>query len=85
MNWVEILGYTAGVLSAITFLPQVIKTWKMKKAGELSLLTILFVISSVVLWIIYGLIINNKVIIFTNSIILLLSLFILYFKINYKE
>ena len=84
MDWIEIIGFSAGTLSAITFLPQVIKTWKMKAADELSLLMILFVMSSVTLWVIYGLLISNRVIIFTNSIVLFLSFFLLYFKIRYK-
>jgi MtN3 and saliva related transmembrane protein len=85
MNWVETLGYTAGTISAITFLPQVIKTRKMKASGEISLLMILFVTGSVTLWVIYGLLIKNNVIIFTNSIVFILSLFLLYFKWKYKE
>ena len=84
MNWIELLGFTAGTLSAVTFLPQVIRTWKLKSARELSLLMICFVTSSVTLWIAYGIFINNIVIIYTNTIVLLLSLFLLYFKIKFK-
>ena len=85
MNWINIIGYTAGVLTAITFLPQVIKTWKMKAAGELSFLMILLVACSVSMWIIYGLLLMNNVIIFTNSFVLILSLILIYFKLKYKD
>lgn len=84
MDWVELIGFSAGTLSAVTFLPQVIKTWKMKAADELSLLMILFIMSSVTMWVIYGSLIGNRVIIFTNSIVLLLSFFLLFFKLKYK-
>ena len=85
MNWINIIGYTAGVLTAITFLPQVIKTWKMKAAGELSFLMIILVSCSVFMWIIYGFLLNNNVIIVTNIVVLILSLILVYFKLNYKE
>ena len=85
MNWINVIGYTAGVLTAITFLPQVIKTWKMKAAGELSFLMILLVACSVSMWIIYGLLLKNNVIIFTNSFVLILSLILIYFKLIYKD
>ena len=85
MNWINVIGYTAGVLTAITFLPQVIKTWKMKAAGEVSFLMIILVTSSVSIWIIYGVMLNNNVIIVTNSVVLILSLILIYFKLNYKD
>ena len=85
MDWINVVGYTAGTLSAITFLPQVIKTWKMKAAGELSFGMILLVTGSVSMWICYGLLLKNNVIIITNSVVFILSLFLIYFKLNYKE
>jgi uncharacterized protein with PQ loop repeat len=56
----------------------------MKAAGEISLLMILFV-TSVIMWVIYGILIKNNVIIFTNNVVFILSLFLLYFKWKYKE
>ena len=38
MSGIEILGYAAGAVTAFTFLPQVIKTWKEKSAKNVSLL-----------------------------------------------
>ena len=85
MDWINVVGYTAGTLSAITFLPQVVKTWKMKAAGELSFGMILLVTGSVSMWICCGLLLKNNVIIITNSVVFILSLFLIYFKLNYKE
>ena len=85
MDWINITGFAAGTLSALTFLPQVIKTWKMKAADELSLMMILLASLSVTMWVIYGLMIMNYVIIITNSVVFILSLFLIYFKLNYKE
>lgn len=80
MDYIELLGMTAGTISSITFLPQVIKTWKSKSAKDISLWMILFVTSSVILWLIYGIFLKSIPIIYTNSAVLLMSLILLYFK-----
>ncbi len=56
MTSLDILGMTAGCISAITFLPQVIKTWQTKSAADISLLMFTFATISVILWLIYGII-----------------------------
>jgi len=81
MDSVEILGMVAGTLSSITFLPQVIKTWQTKSTGDISLWMFLIVTSSVILWLIYGIIRESIPIIYTNSMVLLMSLIMLYFKL----
>jgi len=84
MSGVDILGYSAGAITSLTFLPQVIKTWKDKSARDISLL--MFVIAAVneVMWIIYGVLIDNWVIILTNIIVLSMALTMIYFKLRYK-
>jgi MtN3 and saliva related transmembrane protein len=84
MDAIEILGYTAGTISSLTFLPQVIKTWRSKSAGDISLLMFLFATASVIIWLIYGILIKNGSIIYTNASILVLSLVMLFFKFRYK-
>ena len=84
MQPIEILGYIAGTMSSLVFLPQVIKTWKTKSATDISLVMFLFATTSVVLWLVYGIIIRNGSIIYTNSTVLFLSCIMLYFKLKYK-
>ena len=84
MNSIEILGYTAGTISAVTFLPQVIKTWKTKSAGDISLMMFLLATASVIAWLVYGILIANGSIIYTNATILVLSSVMLLFKFRYK-
>ena len=79
------LGMTAGVISSITFLPQVIKTYRTKSAKDISLLMFTFATTSVIMWLVYGIILGNVPIIFTNSMVLLFSLIMLYFKFRYNE
>ena len=84
MSGVDILGYAAGAITSLTFLPQVIKTWKEKSAKDISLL--MFVIAAIneVMWIAYGALLNNWVIILTNAIVLAMSLTMIYLKFMYK-
>ena len=84
MTGVDILGYAAGAITSLTFLPQVIKTWKEKSAKDISLL--MFVIAAIneVMWIVYGALLNNWVIILTNVIVLTMSLTMIYLKFRYK-
>ncbi|MER3498717.1 MAG: hypothetical protein C4308_08845 [Chitinophagaceae bacterium] len=84
MNAVEIPGYIPGTISSFTFLPQVIKTWKTKSAGDISLLMFLFATMSVIIWLMYGILIEIGSIIYTNATILVLSSVMLYFKLRFK-
>ncbi len=84
MALVDILGYSAGAITSLTFLPQVIKTWKEKSARDISLL--MFVIAAIneVIWIAYGALLDNWVIILTNAIVLSMSSVMIYFKLSYR-
>ena len=85
MSALDILGMTAGCISAITFLPQVIKTWKSKSAEDVSLLMFTFASISVILWLAYGILLKNIPIIFTNATVLVFSLIMLYFKFRFRS
>lgn len=85
MTNIDMLGMVAGTMSAIVFLPQVIKTYRSKSAKDISLLTFSFATISVILWLAYGIILKNVPVIYTNSSVLLLSLIMLYFKLKYDK
>jgi MtN3 and saliva related transmembrane protein len=85
MNYIEIIGLAAGGLTTISFLPQVIKTWKSKSAKDLSLVMFSFYCLGIVLWLIYGLLINSLPVILSNAFTLILSSTILFFKLKFKN
>jgi MtN3 and saliva related transmembrane protein len=84
MTAIQILGLVAGTITSITFLPQVIKIWKTKSAKDLSLMMLLLLMLGVILWLIYGLLVMDAAIIYTNSMVLAMSLIMLYFKLRFK-
>ncbi|MFT4094314.1 MAG: SemiSWEET transporter [Niabella sp.] len=82
-NFVQILGYCAGAITTLTFLPQVIKTLKDKSAKDVSLNMFLIAATNQVMWIVYGVLRMDNVIIFTNAIILILSVTMIILKLKY--
>src|SRR5690606_36473615 len=83
MSGVEIIGYTAGTLTTLTFLPQVIKTLKEKSAKDVSLAMFLIAATNQILWIFYDVLQRDNAIIFTNATILVLSLTMIFLKLKY--
>ncbi|MBU6159454.1 MAG: hypothetical protein KGP35_10580 [Bacteroidetes bacterium] len=82
MNWNDIVGMVGSILSSITFVPQVYKAWKSKRAGDLSIYTILIITISTLIWVVYGLFHQPLLlpVVFCNGFIFLLSLLLLWFK-----
>jgi MtN3 and saliva related transmembrane protein len=66
-------------------MPQVYKAWKSKRIGDLSIYTILIVLCSTVIWLVYGLGYMLWPVIICNAIICMLSFLLLYFKLTYKN
>jgi MtN3 and saliva related transmembrane protein len=83
MKWRDYLGYVGVVTGSLTFVPQVWMAWKTKSVGDLSIWMILILLTNVVIWLIYGITGKDKAMILANSIILVLSLLMLYFKLTF--
>jgi MtN3 and saliva related transmembrane protein len=83
MTLLDLLGLSAGSLTTISFVPQVIKTWRSKSVDDIS--TGMFVLFSIglVLWLIYGIYLQSLPIILANTITLVLTLIILVLKYHY--
>ena len=81
---VKNLGFLAGFLTTIAFLPQVFRVWSTKSTKDISIWMFLIFTTGVLLWLIYGLIIINYSLIIANTITLILSISILIAKILFK-
>jgi len=84
MDWIEIIGLVGAFLSSITFIPQVYLAWKSKSVGDLSLGMILIVITSTVVWLVYGVALMLWPVIIANAIIFLLATLLIVFKLTFK-
>lgn len=81
---VEWLGVAAGTLTTLSFVPQVLRTWKTKSAEDVSLWMLLAFNGGISLWLTYGLVLQKPSIIYANGITLLLSLTLLGMKLRYR-
>jgi MtN3 and saliva related transmembrane protein len=79
------VGHTGSLLSSITFIPQVYKVWQSKRTQDLSLSMMFIVFSSTLVWIVYGVGLMLWPVIICNSIIAILSLMLLYFKLTFEK
>jgi MtN3 and saliva related transmembrane protein len=85
MNGAHLLGLFAGACTTVAFLPQVIKTWKSKSAKDLSLSMFLIFCLGVVLWLVYGIMVQDMPVIVANALTLMLASTLLFFKLRFKE
>ncbi len=79
------IGIAGGIVSSVTFLPQVLKIWKTRSAKDLSMMTLFFLTLNVSLWLTYGIILGDYPLIVTNSIVLSMVLMMVYFKLTFKK
>ena len=63
---IHYLGYFAGSLTVLSFLPQVIRTWRTRQTRDLSLTMFALLVTASTLWILYGAIIGSWPVIVTN-------------------
>jgi len=83
METSEMLGYAAGLLTTLAFVPQVTKIWKTKSAKDVSLPAFITFAIGVALWTAYGVARQEPVIIFWNAVTLVLAALILAMKVKY--
>ncbi|RYG36229.1 MAG: hypothetical protein EOO01_30930 [Chitinophagaceae bacterium] len=81
----EIVGIAAGIGTSVSLLPQLIKLIKEKKAENISLLTFFVLLIGLGGWIAYGVMKDDKPIIFTNCFSFIVNSLIIFFSIKYKE
>ena len=77
------LGIMAGILTTVSFIPQVIKIYKTKDAKDLSIMTFCAFSCGVFLWVMYGIVVHEWPIILANGITLVLIFLIIMMKIKY--
>lgn len=85
MDKITLVGVAASVLTAFSLLPQLIKIIKEKKADDVSLGMLLILLAGLSLWIIYGFMIEDKIIIFSNIFSVVINVFVLVLTIIFKN
>jgi MtN3 and saliva related transmembrane protein len=83
MDLTQIVGLFAGICTASSLLPQLIKTIKEKKADEISKGMLIVLMTGVATWVVYGVLRQDWPIIVTNSFSLLLNIVMMFLRLKY--
>ena len=82
MDMITAVGGMAAFCTTISYFPQLKKCWETGHAGDLSMTMFAVLAAGVALWIAYGFLKSDPVIVFANAVSLLLLDGILYFKLR---
>ena len=84
MNYITVIGLVAASFTTFSFLPQAVKVIKTKNTKDLSLPMYAILTTGVLIWLIYGFLMQDIPIMVSNLITFMLSFTILVLKIKYK-
>ena len=84
MDTIVIVGYIAGALTTISFIPQVMRAWKLKETRDLSLAMLILLAAGILLWLCYGFWMDSLPVIAANGITFVLIIVLLGLKLRYK-
>ena len=84
-DWeIEIIGLAAAFLTTFGFVPQVLRMIKTKDVSGISLSMYLVLVSGVICWLIYGILLERIAIILANSVSMLLQICIILMKLKHR-
>jgi MtN3 and saliva related transmembrane protein len=83
MSGLTLLGLLAAMCTTLSFLPQVIKTWRTRSTGDISLAMFLVMVTGIVLWLLYGIFREDAPLVAANGVTLIFTGLILYFKLKH--
>ena len=81
---IQTIGLTAGTLTTLSFIPQVVRAWRTRSVKDLSLGMLTTFNVGVALWTVYGFALGELPIIITNIVTLGLALALLGFKLTWR-
>ncbi len=81
MELATVIGLIAASGTTAAFVPQVVRTWRTNSARDLSLLMIVVLAIGLLLWVVYGILRDDAVVIVANVITLALVSTLLTLKV----
>ena len=81
----DMIGYLGGFFIMISFIPQVIRSYKTRSVGDLSTGMILATLIGTAFWIAYGFLIDSMPVIVMNTVFGIIVLYQLYLKIRHER
>jgi len=84
MHPTELIGYAAATLTTMAFIPQVLQTWRQRSAHGISLGMYAIFTGGVVLWLVYGVLLDAWPVVIANAATLALALSMLVMKVRFR-
>ena len=86
-NAIEAIGLLAGFLGVLAWIPQIYKIWIQNRADGIGLTTFSIITTALILWLVYGVMINSLSLIISNIFTLIMILLVLFgaWKIQSKK
>jgi MtN3 and saliva related transmembrane protein len=81
----DIIGIIAGILVLSSFIPQLHKAYKTKRMSDVSIYLMGLIASGMLLWVVYGIIRRDPVIIGTNAAGFVLNIILMILKLKYDK
>jgi MtN3 and saliva related transmembrane protein len=78
------IGMAAALLTTAAFAPQAIKAWRSRSTKDVSLAMFTMMVSGILLWLVYGILIDDLPLILANAVTLVLASAILVAKIRFN-
>lgn len=77
------LGLAAAFCTTLAYAPQALKAWRSRSTADISLSMFLLMVTGIVLWLVYGLLIADVPLIVANGVTLCLAGTILVLKLRH--
>lgn len=85
INLIELIGYIGGVLTLVNMLPQVLKTYRLKDAKDISTPMIIIYGLSMIFWTIYAYFIDSWPLLISCAISLIITVIQIYLMLQYNK
>src|SRR5271157_6405059 len=85
MSLISLVGFAAGTLCTLAYLPQALHSFRTKSVRDISLTMLVSLNVGLLLWVAYGFLIRSLPIILPNAITFLLAFPLLIMKVRYRK
>jgi MtN3 and saliva related transmembrane protein len=85
MNYVAIVGFLAGTLCTLAYLPQALHSFRTKSVRDISLTMLVSLNFGLVLWVAYGFLIHSLPIMVPNAVTFFLAFPLLVMKLRFNN
>ena len=85
MSFVSFVGFAAGTLCTLAYLPQALHSFRTKSVSDISLMMLVSLNIGLLLWVAYGVMIRSLPLILPNAVTFYLAFPLLVMKLRFQE